>query len=264
MRNLIIGTATDVKYSYEEIIRLMHDSKMYKLIISLGVSNGDTGEQIKAEKIKEDYIHKLNEISEDLSELGIKASKTAIKKMENSLKRIKIDNLEKKLSENIITSSEYLLLLSEKGEKLCLRPKFSEFSIINKAKVKPDGLSVVNYGRFKILSELSSYDNKIKHANGKPYSIKILLDKLELTSEISLKSCIAELKKYKMISELDNGKNKFIVINPSYISTSVDINLTIYELFKDDLDEVLTEEAKTYFSILKNENTNNFLVGYSN
>ena len=55
-----------------------------------------------------------------------------------------------------------------------------------------------------------------------------------------------------------------IVINPSYISTSVDINLTIYELFKDDLDEVLTEKAKTYFSILKNENTDNFLVGYSN
>ena len=53
---------------------------------------------------------------------------------------------------------------------------------LNRAKIKPDGLSVVNYGRFKILSELSSYDNKIKHANGKPYSIKVLLDKLELTS----------------------------------------------------------------------------------
>ena len=263
MKNLIIGGCTGTRYSYEDIIKMDADSNIHKLLATLGISNVETGEIVNIKTIKREYKDKFNAISEQLDGLGTEIKKETEKKLTNSLRRMDTSVLRKKLDNETITSGEYLRLMSESNIKISFKPKFAEYSIINREKCKPKDLSVVNYGRFKILAELSSYDNKIKHSNGKPYSIKLLLEELELTTTQSLKTCLNELKKHNMIGETKVYATNYIVINPAYAFTSIDINATVYELFKEDLKLVLTEEAIKYFSLLEKEKTENFLVGYS-
>ena len=88
---------------------------------------------------------------------------------------------------------------------------------------------------------------------------------MELRTRQALLNTINNLIDFNMIAYIDSqsSKTKHIIINPAYMSSAIDINTTIYELFKTDLDEVLDEEAKKYLQLSsKHEKRDSFVLSF--
>lgn len=256
----------NILFTYEEVIKYIEtNSNLRILFFELGISNIETGEQIDCRNLYKEYKDSLYELKIEASKLGIESSKSIDKKIDKIANKLRNEILSEKIKLDTITPEEYLEWCEINNKKIKLRPSFTEYKIFNSAKKKPDNLSVIDYGRFNILCSMTSYDNKLKHSNGKPYSEKTLLEILELRTKQALLNTINNLIDFNMIAYIDSqsSKTKHIIINPAYMSSAIDINTTIYELFKADLDEVLDDETKKYLQLSsKYEKRDSFILSF--
>ena len=242
----------NILFTYEEVIKYIEtNSNLRILFFELGISNIETGEQIDCRNLYKEYKDSLYELKIEASKLGIESSKSIDKKIDKIANKLRNEILSEKIKLDTITPEEYLEWCEINNKKIKLRPSFTEYKIFNNAKKKPDNLSVIDYGRFNILCSMTSYDNKLKHSNGKPYSEKTLLEILELKTKQALSNTLNRLIEFNMIAYIKSPSSKtmHIVINPAYMSSPTSIDTTIYELFKDDLDEVLDDETKKYLQL---------------
>ena len=131
---------------------------------------------------------------------------------------------------------------------------YEDYYIKNANKPKPDGLSVYDYGRFNILLDMMSASNKIQHkSNGRQIKESELMAKLEFNTPKTFKNFIYKMSKVGMLALNGVKDKKFIHINPVYAKRRVKIDQTIYDLFKEDLNEYLDEYEIAYFSMADDE-----------
>lgn len=228
----------DTEYTYGELLELyLKNKKHYQEgeIIDL-----ETGEIYNIKNIKENLSKPyINEI------MNKKDVNYKLKTLNNSI-------LEEKYKNKTITKDEmykYLIALNQHT----LTPNYNYdkgYIIVNLNKI-PLNITDAEYGKFhKMLSYLSTnHLNRISHKNQHPVS------KLDLCNFLAYKKIeyfnkyLRKLKKYRLVEEQNYGETKYLIINPAYAKRSMELDRTIYLMFKEDLDECLTDEQKFYLNM---------------
>ncbi len=77
---------------------------------------------------------------------------------------------------------------------------------------------------------------------------------------------IGKLKKFNMVVRTEPNKDNisFLMINPAYAMRQVEIDITTYNYFKKDLDELLTPLEKKYIELKGNLVSNNHILQIDN
>jgi hypothetical protein len=228
----------DNTYTLKELIELRSKSPMYKSGIVLDEQTGEVTDISEIDKWRDNY----------LSELFTQREKEIMlnkKDKDNSLKLY-----EQKFLENRITKEELYDLIKMKQNSNFFEINYEDFFIINCKKEKPKNISVSDYGRFMLLLDLMSFKNIIQHkTNGRQIKELLILEKLEFKTSKTLKNFITKLSNAGMLSKSGHGNKRFIHINPVYAKRRIKIDQTIYDLFKEDLKEYLSEYEIKYFEM---------------
>ena len=186
-----------------------------------------------------------------IDELITKPEKLKVLDKKDTIKLIKM--YEKKYSENRITKQELLELIKFKNSRY-LEIDYEDYYIKNADKPKPDSINVTDYGRFNILLDMMSSSNKVQHrANGRQIKEIELVKSLDFKTAKTFKNFIYKLSKVGMLAFNGVKDKKFIHINPVYAKRRVKIDQTIYDLFKEDLNEYLDEYEIAYFSMIDDD-----------
>ncbi len=256
------GMSKIIKYKEEtydfETLILMSKDNNFKSMIDLEeeVTLIDTGNIIKIkdiyqEKIKRDYI--LKENIKHLSPLQRNKINKAINESNLNLNKTE---LWQKFKENTITIEELeqLMFFEEKN----MNVRYLKGFYVNKTKDKPVGLSDDYYGKFFRLLHLMNYGNTIRHDNSNPIKKEEIYKFLGMKTERAFEIFIKNLSKFNMIAKIKKKlKEKdvnYLIINPSYANMNLYIDNTIYELFKEDLREVLSDLEIRYLELKKESN----------
>ena len=228
-------------YNLGQLIELRRLSPMYK---SGDVLDSETGELLDISD-----IDKWRDLYID--ELITKPEKLKVLDKKDTIKLIKM--YEKKYSENRITKQELLELIKFKNSRY-LEIDYEDYYIKNADKPKPDSINVTDYGRFNILLDMMSSSNKVQHrANGRQIKEIELVKSLDFKTAKTFKNFIYKLSKVGMLAFNGVKDKKFIHINPVYAKRRVKIDQTIYDLFKEDLNEYLDEYEIAYFSMIDDD-----------
>jgi len=232
-------------YTLRDLLDLKYKSPLYR---TGEVEDMSDGEIIDIEDIniwKDKYIDEL-------------VPKRELLKTEQRMSRDKnIEVLEEKYKDGTITKPELLELIKnmtlkdrDNKSRKYLEIRYSEFYTINIGKEKPKRVTPSEYGRFFMLLDYISYKNKIQHsANGKKVKEELLSNHLEFKTVKSFQNFISKLSKANMLCKAGHGTQRFIHINPVYAKRKVKIDQTLYDLFKDDLKEYLSEHEIRYFEM---------------
>jgi|AntAceMinimDraft_18_1070375.scaffolds.fasta_scaffold06668_7 hypothetical protein len=88
------------------------------------------------------------------------------------------------------------------------------------------------------------------------------MELLEFSSLSGLDKFINKLKKFNMIIRTEPNHNSvsFLMINPAYAMRQIVIDLTTYNYFKEDLDELLTPLEKKYIELKGHSKTTNHML----
>lgn len=229
------------EYNLGQLIELRRLSPMYK--------NGDVIDSETGELLDISNIDKWRDLYID--ELVTKTEKLKVLDKKDSIKLIKM--YEKKYSENRINKRELLELIKFKNSRY-LEIDYEDYYIKNADKPKPDSISFTDYGRFNTLLDMMSSSNKVQHrTNGRQIKEVELIKKLDFNNPKTFKNFVYKLSKVGMLAFNGVKDKKFIHINPVYAKRRVKIDQTIYDLFKEDLNEYLDEYEITYFSMTNDD-----------
>jgi len=228
------------EYTFKALLELSKKSPLYK---SGNIVDLETGEEFgisNIDKYREVYI----------DELITKRHKENIIKNKDTKDRAK--ELGFKYLSDIINKEEmfeYLKILNQDK----IRPNYNYdkgYIVVNLNKI-PKNITDSDYGKFnKLLIFLSSnHKNKITHANGKLISKKDISNFLGYKNIEYLNKYLRKMKKLNLIDEKTFGGIKFLIINPAYAKKNMEIDHTIYKMFKNDLDSCLTEYQIKYLNM---------------
>lgn len=236
------------EYNLGQLIELRRLSPKYK---SGYVADTETGEILDISE-----IDKWRDLYID--ELVSKPEKLKVLNREDFAKNIKL--YEKKYEENRITKNELLELIKYKNSRY-LEIDYDDYYIKNTNRPKPQNISISDYGRFNMLLDMMSSSNKIQHkSNGRQIKESDILEKLEFSTSKTFKNFISKMSKIGMLAVNGVKGKRFIHINPVYAKRRVKIDKTIYELFRDDLNEYLDEYEIAYLSMDDNEDSSSMSV----
>ncbi len=225
-------------YTLKELIELRSKSPLYKNGIVLDEQTGETIDISEIDKWRDNY----------LSELFTQREKEIMLNKKDKDSNLKL--YEQKFLENRITKEELYELIKMKQNSNFFEISYEDFFIINCKKEKPKTISVSDYGRFMLLLDLMSFKNIIQHkTNGRQIKESLILEKLEFKTSKTLKNFITKLSNVGMLSKSGHGNKRFIHINPVYAKRKIKIDQTIYDLFKEDLKEYLSEYEIKYFEM---------------
>lgn len=231
-------------YSLGQLIDLRRLSPLYK---EGEVADLDTGLVLDINQIDE---WKATYVDELLSQ----SEKESTLKRKEKDKKIRL--LETKFKENRITKSELFELIKEKTfeQRKGLEIEYENFYMVNAGKEKPKEINVTDYGRFFLMLDYMSYTNKIQHAsNGRVIKEDELAKHLEFNTIKTFHNFISKLTKHRLLCKSGSGDKRFIHINPAFAKRKMKIDQTLYDLFKDDLKEFLSEYEIRYFELMDDE-----------
>lgn len=227
-------------YTLSQLIDLRNLSPLHRDGEVTDLSDGMIEDINNIDVFKEKYIDEL---------ISLKEKESLLKRKEKD-KRIRL--LESKYKDNRITKQELLELIEEKnfenGRKH-LDIIYDDFYIVNINKQKPKEISVTDYGRFFLMLDFMSMKNKIEHTNGRVIKEKDLSEHLEFNNVRTFQNYIYKLTKYGLLCKSGSGSKKFIHINPAYAKRRMKIDQTLYDLFKEDLKDFLSEYEIKYFEM---------------
>lgn len=259
----------DETYDFETLIIMSKDKNFNK---HMDLENDevellDTGETIKLKDINiESYNRGIN-IKENTKHLSKYHQNRINKILNDDLINLDKKSLWIKFKENTITLEELEMLLlfeSKDVKNNTLGVSYKNGFYVNKIKDKPIGLSDDYYGKFFRLLHLINYGNTIRHNNSNPIKKKDIYEFLGMKSDRTFDTFIRKLKNYTMVAKIEKEfKGKiinYLIINPAYASANVRIDTTIYKLFKEDLDEILSELEIKYLEMLNSENSNSMIA----
>ena len=236
---------------------LIHDGKEYEFLNLLkyttdknishlftgDVINKETGEVFDISVLKDKYNEQNLMILENLNHLPHKDKMKVLEWTTKGYDVLRESELLEKFESKLITYEECkeLLLIKNYKKRDILKVKYGEFYLVNKMKKKPKELSSDYYGKFHMLiAYFMSCRNRLEHIeNGKPISKKDLLEAMEVKTERAFEILIKKLCDLKLIAKGKLGNRKYLVINPAYANMQFQISFEVYELFKEDLDELL-------------------------
>lgn len=235
----------DNEYTLRELLDLKRISPYYKEGSVLDLETGEELDIQNLENLKDQYINEL-------------VSKKDRNDLINRNDRKKVEKeLEEKYQNGTITKQELKTLLiiqnnayyNKKDDVLEFKISYKSFFIVNMCKDKPKNVSHSDYGKFMHMLNLLAYDSRIRHDNGKSIKKELLIKMLEFKSENSFNNYISKLRKYSMVATVKSGGKNGMYVNPAYAQRNMRLTNEIYELFKEDLDEFLTDKQKTYLNM---------------
>jgi len=233
------------------------------------VDDVDTGETFDIKDLFSLYKNSIKEMLDTANSFSSPNEKLRIKNIyEKEIKGLRIHELRSKLEQDTITLEEieeWVSLMNRDDRKNFGIANYSQYVVINHAKPKPKNISRHDYSRFFELIYIMNYKNNISYKNSKPIKRKHLSELLEFSTVSGLDKFINKLKKNNMIirTEPNHKEVSFLMINPAYAMRGIKINSTIYNYFKEDLDELLTPLEKKYIQ-LKGESENNPMLEIEN
>jgi hypothetical protein len=231
----------DSIYTLPELITLRRMSPLYKEGEVCDIETGEIEDLENIDKWRELYIE----------ELITRKEKCEIIKKKDKTDRSK--ELEDKYNENTITKYELLELIKLKHNRY-FEVNYEDYYLINVSKGKPKKLSIVDYGRFIMMLDFMTKKNVIAHkSNGKQIKENELIEYIEIKTQKSFRNLLSKLSKFGMIAKNGYGNKRFIHINPVHAKRRIKIDETIYTLFKEDLQEYLTEYEIKYFEMESTE-----------
>jgi len=225
-------------YTLAELIKLRSLSKLYKEGEVMDEENGNSLDISEIDSLREFYFDELMGVGEKSKMIREQKKKETEKSLEDKFlnKTIKPDEL---------------LLLIKMTKSRPFQVSYDNYMNVNLDKPKPNELNFTDYGKFMGLLDLMSYSNRIKnHKKDVEFKESFLINKLDFTNIRGLNSFLARLKKVSLIAHSGHGKNKFIHINPTYAKRKIIIDITIYNLFEEDLREYLNEYEVRYFELV--------------
>ncbi len=157
----------------------------------------------------------------------------------------------KYLNKSISKSEMFLHLKNIKQDKITPNYNYDKgYLIVNLNKI-PFNVTDSEYGKFhKMLIFLSNnHKNKIAQGNSDPIKKENLSKFLGYKKVDYLNKYLGKLKKQSLIDEQTFGGVRYLIINPAYARKNMEIDNTIYKMFKKDLDECLTEEQIYYLNM---------------
>ena len=246
------------KYELTTLIKHHYDETLPNFKEGV-VTDLNTGEEINIANLFYDYKEKVGKMLENSKNFSSSSEYSRIKNIyETQVKNIKTLEYQSKLDNDSITLEEiedWLNLMTYKDRSSFGIVKYNNYITINHAKPKPKGLNRNDYSRFFELIYLMNYENNISHSNGKPIKRETLASLLEFESISGLDNFISKLKKYNMIIKTEPNYNNvsFIMINPAYAMRQMEIDLTTYNYFKSDLDELLSPLERKYINLKANK-----------
>lgn len=239
----------DGEYTLSELITLRRTSHLHKEGDVVDLLTGETVDINEIDTWRNKYI-------EELIDLRKKYGSKDCSLLTGITKKVIEERWEKDLQDEFdkgVINTENLKLLIElklkKEKRKSFHLSFANFYIKNKQKPYPEELSFNDIGRYdKLLKYLTKYSD-LKTSNRKDG--KILKDK-KLTEELQL----SELRFFQFMNKLQKNNlikyirqpdsNLIIFINPTYSYMLGEIDYTIYNMFKDDIDDFLTKEEIEY------------------
>ncbi len=235
MSNLIFK---EDSYTYKELLQFYLSGKKY-------YSEGDV------------YDTNDGEIC-DIKELKVSMSNKYINELLKPYEQIKINkNYEKevlynKYKNNSINKEDMYRLLTILGQnRITPNYNYDKGYIILNANMLPEKISDSDYGKFnKLLNFLhTNHNNRLSFNNGKALKKIDIAEFLKYKSVKNLNEYLRKMKKIRLLDEMSFGGIKYLIINPAYAKKNMQIDTTIYKIFKEDLDKCLTEEQIYYLSM---------------
>lgn len=197
---------------------------------------------------------KLDKIEYFNAETGEEISQVVYESIQKEEKRKRYKELHFKFDSDNITFNELVELMKMINKTKNIKILYQEFYIVNISKNKPEGISHNEYGKFFDMLNLMSVKNRIEYqSNGKAISKDKIAKKLKFKNIRSFYNFISKLAKHKMLAEIKVGGIKYIAINPAYAQRSIKLNSTIYNLFKEDLQEYLDPYQIKYLELYEED-----------
>lgn len=204
------------------------------------------------QKYHEEFINTVDKLG-DLSSRNIanamyKDEKEVLKKRLNKRydkRDISLEELELllKLESDTPISKNYYVGMKDSGTYY---RKYHKFKY-------PETLSITTIGRFTLLLDFMTYSNTIKRTSRENSNFPTadeLMSFMRIENVKTLNRTLKELKDNRIINyRRENGK-KIIYINPLCSERNLKIHPEIYRMFKDELDEVLSDKDKLYLNML--------------
>ena len=212
------------------------------------------------------YLNEVRNWIEDSKNFSSYSNRMKIRRIyENEIINLKIKEYEKKLELDIISLveiEEWIGLMDRKEKNEFCVLKYKNFIVINGAKPKPPNLSYSDYGKFFDLIYIMNFNNEITYNNGRAIKRKELSELLEFKTISGLDKFILRLKKHNMVVRTEpNNKNiSFLMVNPVYAMRKIEIDLTVYNYFKEDLIEFLNPLEKKYIELKQGNSIKNGIL----
>jgi len=149
--------------------------------------------------------------------------------------------LKKKFTENTISKEELLELFKLEKKPKDIHVLYESFYKVNMCKSKPAGITDSEYGKFFQMLNFLSYKNTMAYSNGKVIKAEKISEFLGFKTIKSFRNYIRKLQRNRMLAETTLGGVEYLVINPAYAQRKMNLNRTIYMLFKEDLKDMLDE-----------------------
>lgn len=241
------------EYTLKQLITLRSTSPLYQSGEVMDLNYGEVVDIQEIDRFKDRYIVELMD----------NYSKSKIIKKHSDKELLKC--LEKKYLEKTINSDDMWVYINLKKEndksflngREVFSVKYDSFIILNIGEKLPSSIGFPDKGRFYDMLYFLSYNNEMKHSprkNGRIINKEDLMECLELSNYSSYRRFINKMCKFNIIKELStSNKTKVIIINPVYVNRNIRIDYTTYLMFKNDLQNFLTDEEIYYLELLGNK-----------
>jgi hypothetical protein len=227
-------------YTFKDLFELNKKSIYYKTGEVIDLDTAETFDISEIHKYRKNYISEIMTDKEKENMINYKDNQSSY------------NFLEEKYRKKTITKDEMYLFLQYKNQNKII-PNYNYtkgYIVVNLNKI-PGNLSDADYGKFhKMLSFLSNnHYNRLSYNNQYPISKKDMAVFLGYKKLEYFNKYLRNLKKHKLLDEQIFGGVKYLIINPAYAKKNMEIDSTVYKIFKGDLDECLTEEQIYYLNM---------------
>jgi hypothetical protein len=250
-------------YDFPTFLLMLKD-KNFKSLINTDeyVNLTDTGESIQITNLTEEWNSRNFAVRDATKHLSQAQRNKITKAINEDNLQINKAELWQKFNDDVITVEELeqLMLLENKN----LNIHYVKGFYVNKTKDKPEILSDDYYGKFFRLLHLMNYGNTLRHDNARPIKKKDIYTFLGMKTERAFEIFIKALMKFNMIAkikkEINNKPINYLIINPAYATMNILIDNTIFELFKEDIKELLSPLEIKYLEMKKQESANSMMA----
>lgn len=240
-------------YDFETLILMSKDNNFKKFIDENDeVCLLDTGDILKIKDLPIEFAVRNRNTKETLKHLPPQQRNKIVKAMNEGVLNLTKEELWVKFNNNTITLEELEKLMMFENKNLNIQ--YVKGFYVNRTKEKPEGLSDDYYGKFFRLLHIMNFGNTIRHDNSKPIKKIEICEFLNMKTERAFEIFIKALSNKNMIAKTKIKDTNYLIINPAYASMNVQIDKTTYELFKEDLDELLSAIEIKYLEMSTNNN----------